>query len=134
MAAVGVGPFAKREAHSPVVAEVEHVGDLGADGKIELCNRDVGGAAAFVGQFGRRVLELVAAVELVVEPERVQVVIEPPEGLLDDVVECPEMLVGSDGDPRVHAAHADQLGVEHQDAGLCRLRLTRLRTPALRRW
>lgn len=51
-------------------------------------------------------------------------VVAPPKGLLDDIVECSEMLMGSDGDPRAHAANADEVGVEHEDAGLCCWRLT----------
>src|SRR5262245_4042279 len=107
----GGDPLAYLQADPPVVAEVEHVGESLAEMKVERGERDVGRGDALVGRVRRGQLDLVRAEEAAVEPERVEVVVAPPERLLDRVVQRGERLALEHGQSSADAANVEQLGV-----------------------
>jgi len=93
------------------------------DAQPELGDRQVGRWWPFVRRHRGRVLGARrVAEESTVEPERVEVIVEPAERLLEDVVQRGEVLAFEDRQPRADARGVEQVGRddEHLIAGLRR--------------
>ena len=115
IARVGDDPLAHRQAHPPLVAEVEDVADPLTDADAEFGDRDVRCRDAGVRRGIRASsARFVVAEEAAVEPERVQVVVPPPECLLDRVVQRRQRLALEHRQPGADAARVDEHGVEHE--------------------
>src|SRR5262249_40969028 len=125
----------------PLVAEVEHVGDLLTGLETEVAEPHPGAPRLRVAELacvaGIGELDPAARPVHTVQPERVQVVVCPTERVLEGQVQVGERLVAANGHAPADAFHPGEPGTEDEDmtrtAGHLRRRYAHPRTDRAQR-